>query len=168
MTATAIPTEFRRTHYDDDDATSPTSTPTGFANCIYVFRWHERLDLLSRSASTTCPFKRTRVRPLAATRPLSAHDHGTTDAAQQARRYNTTALHLYMRRLTSPQQQNFCARSTPLLLQPPTNREAIAAGNASDLASDFRRATNIAGCMTRNACATGVTQQLRALLRPLR
>jgi hypothetical protein len=93
-TATAIPTEFRRTHTDDDDATSHASTSTRIADRLYVFRRHERLDLLSRSASSNCPFKRTRVRPLAVTRPLPAPNPGIAAAAQRARRYNIAALHL--------------------------------------------------------------------------
>jgi hypothetical protein len=160
-TATAIPTEFCRTH-TDDDATSSASTSTRFADRLYVFRRHERLDLLCRSVWTTCPFIRTRVRPLEASHPLSALDPGTTAAAQHARHYNTTALHLYMRRYTSPKHQTFYARFSPLLLHPPTNREVIAADNASDLASDFRRATYRTGCLTRNAYACGVAHQLRA------
>jgi hypothetical protein len=161
-TATAIPPKVRRTHTDDDDAPSPAATSTRVADLLYVFRRHERLDLLIRSASTTRSFKRTRVRPLATTRPLSAPDPGTTVGAQHARRYNATALHLYKRRYTSTRQQTFSSRSTPLLLHPPTNREAIAADNASDLASDSRRTSYITGCLSRNAYATEVTQQLRA------
>jgi hypothetical protein len=35
-TATAIPTKFRRTHTDDNDATSPASTSTRFADRSYA------------------------------------------------------------------------------------------------------------------------------------
>jgi hypothetical protein len=154
---TAIPTEFRRTHTDDDDATSPTSTSTRFADRLYVSRRHDKLDLLSRSASSTRPFKRTRVRPLATAHPLSARDPSTTAAAQHARSCNNSALHLYMRRYTSPRQQTFPARSISLLLHPPTSRETVAAGNASNMASDFRRTTYRTGCMSHNAYVAEVT-----------
>jgi hypothetical protein len=56
-TAMAIPTEFRRTHTDDDDATFLAPPSTRFADHRYVFRRHERLHILSRPASTTCLFK---------------------------------------------------------------------------------------------------------------
>jgi hypothetical protein len=141
---------------------SPACTSARFADSLYTLCRHETLDLHSRSASTTCPFKRTRVRPLAATRPLFEHDLGITVAAQHAHRYKTTALHFYTRRYTSPRHQTFYARSAPLLLQPPNNRGALAAGNASDLASSFRRATYITGRLTRKAYAAGVTHQVRA------
>jgi hypothetical protein len=161
-TATAIPTEIRRTHTDNDDANLPAPPSARFTGHPYVLRRHDKLHVLSRPASTTCLLNLARVRPVAAARPLSAHVPGITTAAQHAPSYKTAALHLYMRRYTSPRQQTFSVRSTPLLLHPPPNREAIAAGNASDLASNFRRENYMTGSLTRNAHTTGITQHLRA------
>jgi hypothetical protein len=76
----------------------------------------------------------------------------------------TTALHLSMQGYTLPRRHAYSAHSTPLLLHPPTHRDAIAAGNAPDLASSLRHATYKTGRLTHNDCTAGVTQSYFAHL----